>query len=391
VTDTYQDREAPDEPKRPPAEMRLRTTRPAVTRLSRKVLLGLGIVAAVGICGTLFVALQPNRERTGSELYNTTNRTTPGGLANLPRDYSGLPRVAPQLGPPLPGDLGRAILNAGVPPPGMPTPAAPADPQEQRLIQEREAARTSHLFAIPSTQQAQSTASAPPASSSTPADTGVADPATADHRIAFLNGNVDRHNVSPDRIDVPASPHVLQAGAVIAAALLTGLRSDLPGEVTAQVTEDIYDSPSGKILLIPQGARLLGQYDAQITFGQSRALLVWNRLIMPDGRSIVLERQPAADPRGYAGLQDEVDNHWPELFKAAILSTLLSVGSQVGTSGNENDLVQAIRRGASQGFNQVGQQVIGRSLNVQPTITIRPGFPVRVLVTRDLILEPYRR
>jgi type IV secretion system protein VirB10 len=204
--------------------MRLRTTRPPVTRLSRKVLLGLGTIAAVGIGGALFVALQPNRETTGgSELYNTNNRTTPSGLATLPRDYSGLPRVAPQLGPPLPGDLGRPILNAGAPPPGMPTPAAPPDPEKQRLIQEREAARTSHLFAITNTQQAQSTASAPPPSSSAPANAGVAEPATVDHKLAFLNRNVDRRTVSPDRVDAPASPYVLQAGAVIPAALLTGL------------------------------------------------------------------------------------------------------------------------------------------------------------------------
>ncbi len=183
---------------------------------------------------------------------------------------------------------------------------------------------------------------------------------------------------------------MLQAGAVIPAALITGLRSDLPGQVTAQVTEDVYDSPTGKILFIPQGARLVGQYDAQISFGQSRALLVWNRLIMPNGRSIVLERQPGADAEGYAGLEDEVDNHWGMLFKAAaILSTILSVGSEAGTSNSENNLAQAIRQGASQSFNQVGQQVVGRSLNVQPTITIRPGFPVRVMVTHDLVLEPY--
>ncbi|MGH3262664.1 MAG: TrbI/VirB10 family protein, partial [Trebonia sp.] len=118
---------------------------------------------------------------------------------------------------------------------------------------------------------------------------------------------------------------------MIAAALITGIRSDLPGEVTAQVTEDVYDSPTGKALLIPQGARLVGQYDAQVTFGQSRVLLVWARLIMPNGRSVVLERQPAADAEGYAGLEDEVDNHWGMLSKAAILSTLLSVGSEAGT------------------------------------------------------------
>ena len=215
---------------------------------------------------------------------------------------------------------------------------------------------------------------------------GSADLTSQDHKLAFLNGNVDRRTVSPDRVDPPASPYLLQAGAVIPAALITGLRSDLPGQVTAQVTEDVYDSPTGQVLLIPQGARLIGQYDAQIAFGQSRALLVWNRLIMPNGRSIVLERQPGADAEGYAGLEDEVDNHWGMLFKAAILSTILSVGSEAGMSGNNNgSLAEAIQQGTSQSINQTGQQVVSRSLSIQPTITIRPGFPVRVMVA--LLLE----
>ena len=111
---------------------------------------------------------------------------------------------------------------------------------------------------------------------------------------------------------------------------------------------------------------------------------------MPNGRSIVLERQPGADPEGYAGLEDQVDYHWGMLFKAALLSTVLSVGSEVGMSNNGNSLVQAIQQGGSQGVNQVGQQVVSRSLNIQPTITIRPGFPVRVIVNHDLVLEPYK-
>ena len=169
---------------------------------------------------------------------------------------------------------------------------------------------------------------------------------------------------------------MLQAGAVTPAALLTGLRSDLPGQITTQVTEAVYDSPSGKILLIPQGARLIGQYDAQVAFGQIRALLVWSRLVMPNGRSIVLEPQSGADPEGYAGLEDKVDNYWGALFKAALLSTILSVGSEAGTSNNQNNLVDAIRRGSSDSFSQTGRQVVGRSLQVQPTITVRPGFPL---------------
>jgi type IV secretory pathway VirB10-like protein len=379
---------------RPVAEMRLRSARAPVTRVSRKVVLGIGTVAAVGIGGALFFALRPQHQGVGSELYNTSTRTTPDGLANLPRDYTGLAHNAPPLGPPLPGDLGRPILKAGAPAPRMLTPAAGPTPEQQRIAQENEAARTSHLFTTISGGQTTTAAFLPGAGRQpvvpAAADAGAGDLNSQDHKLTFLNGNVDRQTISPDRVEAPASVDILQAGSVIAAALLTGIRSDLPGQVTAQVTEDVYDSPTGRILLIPQGARLVGQYDAQVAFGQSRALLVWNRLIMPNGRSIVLERQPGADPEGYAGLEDQVDNHWGMLFKAAILSTLLSVGSEAGTNNNENSVVQAIRQGSSQSFSQIGQQVVGRSLNVHPTITIRPGFPVRVMVTRDLVLEPYR-
>lgn len=371
-----------------PREMRLRSSRAPVTRLSRKVLLGLGTVAALAIAGALFLALRPQQQTAGSELYNTNNRNTPDGLAALPKDYTGLPRSVPQLGPPLPGDLGKPILNAGAPAPGMPV-QVPADPEKERLLQEQQAALTSHLFVTTSYGLQASAAPAVTPASGPPV--GAADLTTGDHKLAFLNGSVDRRTTSPDRVQQPASPYILQAGSVIPASLITGLRSDLPGQVTAQVTEDVYDSPTGRILLIPQGARLIGQYDAQIAFGQTRALLVWNRLIMPNGRSIVLERQPGADTEGYAGLEDEVDNHWGMLFKAAILSTVLSVGSEAGMSGNNNgSLAEAIQQGMSQSINQTGQQVVSRSLNIQPTITIRPGFPVRVMVTHDLVLEPYR-
>ena len=186
-----------------------------------------------------------------------------------------------------------------------------------------------------------------------------------------------------------ASPYVVQAGSVIPAALITGIRSDLPGQITAQVTENVHDSPTGRILLIPQGTRIIGQYDNGVGFGQRRVLLVWNRLIFPNGRSIVLERQTGADAEGYAGLEDGVDYHWGELFKAAVLSTILSVGASAGTSGSDSDLVSALREGASDSISQTGRQIVQRQLNIAPTLTIRPGFPVRVIVTRDLVLEPY--
>jgi type IV secretion system protein TrbI len=385
VTNETREEQGAAEAPRPAEEMRLRASRPPVTRLSRRVLLAIGAVATIGIGGALLFALMPQHQQIGRELFNTNNRNTPDGLANLPHDYTGLPRPVPKLGPPLPGDLGKPILNAGAPPPGMPSPEA------QQLAQEQAAALKSRLFATTAVQNP-APATQPMSRQPSPApENASAELTSQDHKLAFLNGNVDRRTTSPDRIQPPASPYVLQAGSVIPASLITGLRSDLPGEVTAQVTEDVYDSPTGKILLIPQGARLLGQYDAQVAFGQTRALLVWTRLIMPNGTSIVLDRLPATDTEGYAGLEDQVDNHWGMVFKAAILSTILSVGSESGISANNNgSLAVAIQQGMSQSINQAGERVVSRSLNIQPTITIRPGFPVRVLVTRDLVLEPYR-
>ncbi|MDX8495098.1 TrbI/VirB10 family protein [Mesorhizobium sp. VK22B] len=372
------------------APMRLRAEPPRVTRLSRKVLAGIGLVASLGVGGALIYALQVrDGDTSGEELYSTDNRQTADGLAGLPRDYTG-----PVLGPPLPGDLGRPILDAqnkGQPVVPPIVAAAAIDEGEQRRRAEEEAARTSSVFFQ---SGARATAAAETAGRTAPdlanPDLGLAGQPTArDRQLAFLNVAVDRRTVAPDRVMPPVSPYVLQAGAVIPAALITGIRSDLPGQITAQVTENIYDSPTGRILLVPQGTRIVGQYDNHVGFGQRRVLLVWSRLIFPNGRSIVLEHQPGADGQGYAGLEDGVDYHWGELFKAAALSTLLSVGAEAGSSGQESDIVRALRRGASDSISQVGQQVVQRQLDIAPTLTVRPGFPVRVLVTRDLALEPY--
>lgn len=381
-----------------PAPMRLRADAPRVTRLSRKVLAGIGLVACLGLGGALIYALQTrNSGKSATELYSTDNRTTADGLAGLPRDYTG-----PRLGPPLPGDLGRPILSAqnggqAIPNPGMAVPNPGISAEEQRRLQELDAARTSRLFSSTETRTASgvATTSTSTSPSALPDLTSLglapqpATPSAQDRQLAFLNAAPDKRTVSPDRVAAPASPNILQAGAVIPAALITGIHSDLPGQITAQVTENVYDSPTGRILLVPQGTRLIGQYDNSVGFGQRRVLLVWNRLILPNGRSIVLERQPGADAEGFAGLEDGVDYHWGDLFKAAALSTLLSVGAEAGSSGQESDIVRALRQGASNSISQTGQQVVSRQLNIAPTLTIRPGFPVRVIVTRDLVLEPY--
>ncbi|MGO4728642.1 MULTISPECIES: TrbI/VirB10 family protein [unclassified Inquilinus] len=139
-----------------------------------------------------------------------------------------------------------------------------------------------------------------------------------------------------------------------------------------------------------QGAKLIGRYDSAIAQGQSRVLLVWQRIVMPNGRSIVLDNVPAADAAGYGGLEDEVDVHGWQLLQAVVLSTLLGVGTELTFGEDESDLVRALRQSTQQGVNQVGQRMTERALDIQPTLKVRPGWPLRVVVNKDLVLEPYQ-
>src|SRR6476659_719797 len=369
---------------------RLRPERPPVTRLSRKVLASGTALALLLVSAAVLWALQQKRARgpASEELYSIDHHNVADGLAGLPRDYAGIPRDVPRLGPPLPGELGRPIVAAQA----QSGPLA-VDLEQQRMSQESEAARTSKVFASTNVRPpAAATPAEMTSNAASPSDEAFAQNGQ-DRKLAFVSAAVDRRTTSPDRVAKPASRYVVQAGSVISAALITGIRSDLPGQIMGHVTEPLFDTLSGQILLVPQGARLIGIYDSHVTHGQSRVLLVWTRLIMPNGRSIVLERQPGADSGGYAGLEDEVDNHWGAVFKAALLSTLLAVGSEVGAgshTGNNGDIIQALRRGSSDSLNQTGQKIVQRNLNIQPTLTIRPGFPVRAIVNHDLVLEPYK-
>lgn len=399
-------------------DFRLRGDPPRVMRLSRKALVVLALFASAGIGGSLFYALQPAHRQAAKELYNTDSRSTADSVTSAPKDYGQVPK----LGPPLPGDLGRPIVSAqqrgadvpappigpgaGTPPAGQATsPAAnAAQAARQRMRQEHDAARTSKLFlgsAVASSAGSGTLTSptdpvgargndgpgadgAPTRGSAVAEDTAQSGQAA---KRAFMKAGTDRPATSASRLEGPVSPNILQAGSVIAAALITGIRSDLPGQITAQVTQNVYDSPTGRILLIPQGSKLVGEYDSQVSFGQNRVLLGWDRLILPDGRSLALDRLPSADASGFAGLQDGTNYHWGGIAKAALLSTALGIGAQAGSNGND-DLARAIRQGTSDTINQAGQQIVRRQLNVQPTLTIRPGYPLRVIVTHDLVLAP---
>jgi type IV secretion system protein VirB10 len=190
------------------------------------------------------------------------------------------------------------------------------------------------------------------------------------------------------------SPWEVKAGTVIPAALITAINSDLPGEVIAQVTEPVYDHATGRTVLIPQGSRLIGQYDSQVAYGQERALIAWNRVIMPNGRSINIGSMNGADLTGASGLRDRVDDHFWQLAKGVMLSTLFSVGAasaQDASARSSGELViNSTASGVSNEAQQVGQRITDRDLGRQPTIMVRAGWPLRVLVGKDMILAPYQ-
>lgn len=361
----------------------------------------LAAVTSVGVIATTWVALRPPAFRL---VATADERSEP--MAVPSDSLSGLPATygdAPKLGPPLPGDLGRPILDrqreqtAAMASAGQPAPGAiPPDVARDTRLADAEAALRSDVLIKPDSSsiapQVVSTAGAPPPLESGTAATPIEsdrDPNAQGRKLVFVAASDRRGAVNTHALVAAPSPNALLAGSVIAASLITGLRSDVPGLVIAQVTERVFDSVSGHVLLIPQGARLLGMYDSVVAFGQRRALVVWQRIVFPDGSSLAIDNVPATDPAGYAGLADKVDFHTWTLLKGAALSTLLGVGTGLSFSG-ESDLVQAIRQSSQQNAARAGDQLVSRSLQVQPTITIRPGAPVRLVVHRDLVLAPWR-
>ncbi|WP_448662504.1 TrbI/VirB10 family protein [Sphingomonas sp. CJ20] len=377
-----------------PVDLRLRGDPPPVMRLSRKTLVAGGLILASATGGAVVYGLRHAAHPVPVELHEPATRTA-ADLSAAPKDYATVPR----LGPPLPGDLGRPILSAqqrgtdaaprplASPAPTPPPRVAPVDPARTRASQERDAARTSRLFL-----GGEARAGAAPATPPMPPDArltrgseeGQSMPAHAGKQD-FLGPKAAAPVASRHRLEAQGSDLLLQAGSIIPAALITGIRSDLPGVITAQVTQNVYDSATGRHLLIPQGSRLVGEYDSQVSFGQSRVLLAWNRLILPDGRSLQLDRLPAGDLGGNAGLEDRVEQHWGGMLRAALVSTLLGIGTELGGAGDDA-LLRAVRRGGSESIGRAGQDLVRKQMNVQPTLTIRPGFQFRVIVTRDLIL-----
>jgi type IV secretion system protein VirB10 len=395
-----------------PETLELRARPRPVTRINRKLLAGVAGLGLFFLAGLVMVALNPPSWRSATpstELYNVDNKPKSDGLARLPATYEGLgtDRKTP--------DSQKAPIV-----PHLQLPDAESEREQaervrlaRMAVQARESAPFFRLQLKSPAPEARPDAVARPEPASRPLQpdanslsTGAVDrlraqldgtavgtdPTDQSRKLAFLRAGPDKEIYNPHAQQRPVSPYQLLAGTIIAASLVTGLNADLPGFVIAQVTEHVYDTVSGRHLLVPQGSRLIGKYDSVVAYGQERALVVWQRIIRPDGSSMVIDNLPATDTAGYAGLSEAVDLHTWKLLKGVALATVLGVGSSLafGSGSGDSDIIRALRESTGQTTNRAGQRLIERELNVQPTLTVRPGWPLRVIVHKDLILTPYR-
>jgi type IV secretion system protein TrbI len=409
------------DPKESSDSLALRSAPKPVRRLNRRVLIvGTGVLGA-GVLAVTLWSLQPKTQplaasATAEPQAQVDRVSRAEGLESLPRDYSGVP----QLGRPL-GELGRPILRAeqeagidsmeeGGFAPDFTEDAARA--QRLKDVQEDEAAAKAQVFFQLANRKRDDPGESPPAEGPSALERALAlvpgqgsgtagsarpdgDPVDSNRQSSkrpFAGVGSDE-TLSGSQLETPTSPYQLLAGTVISAALITGINSDLPGQITASVTENVFDTVSGRHVLIPQGSRLIGRYDSEVTFGQSRVLLVWTRLLRPDGSSITLDRLPGVDAAGNAGLTDKVDFHWRRIFAGAAVSSLIGVGAELASpsrDANGNAVMLAGRDSLQGSITDVGQQITQRNLGVQPTLTIRPGFPLRIIVNNDISIQPFR-
>ena len=234
-----------------------------------------------------------------------------------------------------------------------------------------------------------------------PAGGGAAAPLLAatgrPNDLSQFNGSSgDRWHLESD-IQAPRSPYELRAGFVIPATLISGINSDLPGQIVAQVSQNVYDTASGKYKLVPQGSRLVGAYSSNVAFGQARVLVAWQRIVFPDGKALDIGSMPSGDGAGYAGFNDQVDNHYARIFGSALLMSGVVAGAAFSQSrnavtgtGSAPTAGSALSEALGQQLGQATAQMISKNLNIAPTLAIRPGFRFNVIVVKDLMFStPY--
>ena len=379
--------------------LEIKTKPQPVSRLNKKMVILASGLAISFLIGVGFYALESKDKQNEppKELYNITNKRIAEGLADLPKTY----KDVPQLGAPYMGDTAPALhaaeVNAGLALP-RDQPFRPSYEEEslraERIKKARrkmQAEESGVFFRVLETKAEQRSTGYTQMENDEDVvpDGPLAQQTSQDRKKAFLQQNNQKPVVSKYGLMEQLSPYSLLSGTIISASLITGINSDLPGQALAQVTENAYDTVTGKYLLIPQGSRLIGRYDSEISGGQQRVLVAWERIIRPDGSSVQIDNLSGTDKAGYAGLSDSVDWHTGKLLKGIGLATLLGVGTELAYGGVEGSLAEAIRGSSQSNINQAGQKIIDQSLNIPPTISIHPGWPVRVIVGKDITLKPY--
>ena len=386
----------------------------SVKRFNRKMLLVLGIVTAVVVILAFTVGLKSPKKPPTAAAETTSRVPTPNDSVNqLPNDYTDL---VPQLGDPRPGDLGTRSpgggdisANSANAPQLTPLEQYQTQLEIDRLRREETARSAGVAFT--------GTSAAPIAGNGTGNDFGAsfqdklldlaqrpagATPVPAAYKAETdPNGQESKNQFADkaragsfdlnERVEPLRSPYTLLAGAILPCVLTQGINSDLPGQIGCMISQNVFDSVTGKYLLVPQGTKAIGTYDSRVAYGQNRVLVVWTRLERPDGSTLSLEGMPGADLSGFAGLTGHVNNHYLRLLTGVVMGSLIGASAQIATGANsQNPSFAALAvQGAGQNINEAGQEITRKNLSIQPTIEVPPGARLNIFATKDLILPPW--
>jgi type IV secretion system protein VirB10 len=396
---TYASKIPPDHP-----GLRLERARPRLLRRGPALVAAGALIGIVGLA--VVVAMSPRAgdqakaappEASQKQVQISEEvESAPGNDAPLRKS------AVPRLGPPIrtAGDTDGLGDGAGAPQEGPAGARHIAREEQQKALASSILVELENPAALEGAGRETGVSRSPDAPT-TPLPTSAAnsggsgsDPNLQQRKNDFLeHEGMNRSSYLGEASMAPRSPYQVKAGTIIPTTLITGIDSDLPGQIVGQVRENVYDTVSGSYLLIPQGSRLIATYDSMVGFGQERVLVCWNRLIRPDGISLNLECMPGVDLTGYAGFADTVDHHWWRILSGVALGTLLSATaqrSQGDVSGFQPTFPQLWASNAAASINSAGQQITQKNLQIQPTIKVRPGFTVNVLVSKDIVIAPWR-
>jgi type IV secretory pathway VirB10-like protein len=408
-------------PKETPESLTGSGKAPSVKRFNRKMLAIIGAIAGVVIILAFAVGLQPPKPKAPEPVATTARPPVPNAAVNsLPGGYDAL---VPQLGEARAGDLGAIAANTPslggqVSPNAAPRQLTPIEQYAQQVELDRlrsedrargatvsfgSAGGNDSSIASPSAGAADATqlqerllelaqrGGAPGAAPVSASLSARDDANRQDDKAAFVDKSRETDFQLHATVQRAQSPYTLFAGTILPCVLTQGIDSDLPGQIGCMISQNVYDTVTGRFLLLPQGTKVIGTYDSRIAYGQERVLVVWTRLLRPDGSTLSLEGMPGIDLSGYAGLTGHVNNHYLRLLAGVVLGSILGASAQIAVGANSQNpsFSQLAIQGAGQNINEAGQQITRKNLNIQPTIEVPPGGRLNIFATKDLILPPW--